>query len=102
MFRTDIKYRINSILRSINLVQFVFSIFRNEPQYVVKNGDVWYASSIILRWLRCQSISFDITERLVGGAAYDKEGDSISDSTMEEALQADNTKGWFTSDADGT
>jgi len=44
----------------------------------------------IIDWLeKNKSISFDITNRLVGGAAYDKEGDSISDSTMQEALKAD-------------
>ena len=48
------------MLRSINLVQFLSSIFCSEYQYVVKNGASWYASSIILRWLRCQSISFVI------------------------------------------
>ena len=36
-----------------------------------------------------KSISFDISERLVGGTAYDEEGDSISDNTMDEALNAD-------------
>ena len=44
----------------------------------------------IINWMiKNKSISFDISERLVGGAAYDKEGDSISDSTMDEALNAD-------------
>ena len=37
----------------------------------------------IIDWLsKTRSMSFDISERLVGGTAYDKEGDSISDSTM--------------------
>ena len=40
-------------------------------------------------YLKTRSISFDISERLVGGTAYDKEGDSISDSTMQEAIDAD-------------
>ena len=41
----------------------------------------------IIDWLsKTRSMSFDISERLVGGTAYDKEGDSISDSTMQEAL----------------
>ena len=44
----------------------------------------------IIDWLsKTRSISFDISERLVGGTAYDKEGDSISDSTMQEAIDAD-------------
>jgi len=44
----------------------------------------------IINWLgKNKSISFDFNERLVGGAAYDQEGDSISDSTMDEALKAD-------------
>ena len=44
----------------------------------------------IINWMgKNKSISFDIEERLVGGAAYDREGDSISDATMQEALSAD-------------
>ena len=44
----------------------------------------------IIDWLsKKRSMSFDISERLVGGTAYDKEGDSISDVTMQEALDAD-------------
>jgi len=44
----------------------------------------------LIDWMaKNKSISFDITNRLVGGAAYDEEGDSISDSTMDEALKAD-------------
>ena len=44
----------------------------------------------IIDWLsKTRSMSFDISERLVGGTAYDKEGDSISDSTMQEALDSD-------------
>ena len=44
----------------------------------------------LINWLDLnKSISFNITQRLVGGAAYDEEGDSISDSTMEEALKTD-------------
>ena len=44
----------------------------------------------IIDWMaKNKSISFDISERLVGGAAYDQEGDSISDNTMDEALKAD-------------
>jgi len=44
----------------------------------------------IIEWLsKTKSISFDISERLVGGTAYDKEGDSISDETMQQALNSD-------------
>ena len=44
----------------------------------------------IINWMiKNKSVSFDISERLVGGTAYDQEGDSISDLTMEEALKAD-------------
>ena len=43
----------------------------------------------IINWMaKNKSISFDITERLVGGSAYDQEGDSISDATMDEALNS--------------
>ena len=44
----------------------------------------------LINWMaKNKSISFDFTKRLVGGAAYDVEGDSISDITMDEALKAD-------------
>ena len=44
----------------------------------------------IINWMmKNKSVSFDISERLVGGAAYDKEGSSISDETMQEALNSD-------------
>ena len=44
----------------------------------------------IMNWMaKKKSISFDISERLVGGSAYDQEGDSISDNTMDEALNSD-------------
>ena len=44
----------------------------------------------IINWMtKNKSVSFDISERLVGGTAYDKEGDSISDATMQEALDSD-------------
>ena len=44
----------------------------------------------IIHWMtKNKSVSFDISERLVGGIAYDKEGDSISDTTMQEALNSD-------------
>ncbi|MDC0057369.1 3-isopropylmalate dehydrogenase [Alphaproteobacteria bacterium] len=44
----------------------------------------------IINWMaKNKSISFDVSERLVGGIAYDQEGDSISDTTMDEALKAD-------------
>ena len=44
----------------------------------------------IINWMtKNKTVSFDVSERLVGGAAYDKEGDSISDTTMQEALHSD-------------
>ena len=44
----------------------------------------------IINWMtKTKSMSFDISERLVGGTAYDKEGDSISDETMQIALESD-------------
>lgn len=44
----------------------------------------------IIDWMtKNKSVSFDISERLVGGTAYDKEGDSISDTTMQEAIDSD-------------
>ena len=44
----------------------------------------------IIDWMtKNKSVSFDISERFVGGTAYDKEGDSISDTTMQEALDSD-------------
>ena len=44
----------------------------------------------IINWMtKNKTVSFDVSERLVGGAAYDKEGDSISDATMQEALHSD-------------
>ena len=44
----------------------------------------------IMNWMAKNiSISFDINERLVGGSAYDQEGDSISDATMDLALNSD-------------
>tara|TARA_Y100001970_G_C14131677_1_gene802042 strand:+ start:203 stop:1327 length:1125 start_codon:yes stop_codon:yes gene_type:complete len=44
----------------------------------------------IINWFsKNKSLTFDISERLVGGAAYDKEGDSISDETIQEALNSD-------------
>ena len=53
-------------------------------------NEVMYEVLNIIDWLsKTRSISFDISERLVGGTAYDKEGDSISDKTMQEALESD-------------
>ncbi len=44
----------------------------------------------IIDWMeKTKSMSFDVSERLVGGTAYDKEGDSISDETMQFALDSD-------------
>ncbi len=44
----------------------------------------------IMEWMsKNKSVSFDVSERLVGGAAFDREGNSISDATMQEALDSD-------------
>ena len=44
----------------------------------------------IINWMeKTKSVSFDISERLVGGTAYDKEGNSISDETMQFAIDSD-------------
>ena len=44
----------------------------------------------IIDWMeKTKSMSFDISERLVGGTAYDKEGNSISDETMNVAMDSD-------------
>ena len=44
----------------------------------------------VIDWMtKHKTVSFDISERLVGGVAYDKEGNSISDETMQEALNSD-------------
>ncbi len=44
----------------------------------------------IIDWMeKTKSLSFDISERLVGGTAYDKEGNSISDETMQIAMDSD-------------
>ena len=44
----------------------------------------------IINWMeKTKSLSFDISERLVGGTAYDEEGNSISDETMQVAKDSD-------------
>ena len=44
----------------------------------------------IIEWMtKNKSVSLDISEALVGGAAYDKEGNSISDKTMQMAIDSD-------------
>ena len=44
----------------------------------------------LIDWMtKYKSFSFDVSERLVGGTAYDKEGDSISEATMDEAFNSD-------------
>ena len=44
----------------------------------------------LMDWMtKYKSFSFDVSERLVGGTAYDKEGDSISEATMDEAFNSD-------------
>ncbi len=44
----------------------------------------------IIDWMtKNMDFNFDYTERLVGGAAYDAEGEPISDNTMQEAIESD-------------
>ena len=44
----------------------------------------------IIDWMeKTKTMSFNISERLVGGTAYDKEGNSISDETMQVAMDSD-------------
>ncbi|WP_299620972.1 3-isopropylmalate dehydrogenase [Pelagibius sp.] len=44
----------------------------------------------VVDWMdKRRAVSFDVEERLVGGAAIDAEGGPVSDSTMEKALAAD-------------
>ena len=44
----------------------------------------------IIEWItKHRTITFNLSESLVGGAAYDKEGNSISDKTMQDALNSD-------------
>tara|TARA_B100001123_G_C15217963_1_gene990040 strand:+ start:154 stop:1287 length:1134 start_codon:yes stop_codon:yes gene_type:complete len=44
----------------------------------------------LIKWVEeITNISFELTEGLVGGIAYDTEGDSISDKTMQLALSSD-------------
>ena len=44
----------------------------------------------VIQWFQDKGIaSFDLDEGLVGGAAYDAHGESISDADMEKAMAAD-------------
>ena len=44
----------------------------------------------VMDWLgKCRSFSYSVTEGLVGGAAYDAHGVSITDETMADAMAAD-------------
>ena len=44
----------------------------------------------IINWFNSKrSLDFETDEDLVGGAAYDKEGDSISDKTLQESIDSD-------------
>jgi len=44
----------------------------------------------VIEWMdRRRQVSFDVTEGLVGGCAYDARGEAISDETMADALAAD-------------
>ena len=52
--------------------------------------EVMNQTKTIIDWMvKNKTLSFNISEKLVGGTAYDKEGDSISDATMAEAKEAD-------------
>jgi len=52
--------------------------------------EVMNQTKIIIEWMvKNKTLTFNISEKLVGGTAYDNEGDSISDETMAEAKQAD-------------
>ncbi len=52
--------------------------------------EVMNQTKTIIDWMvKNKTLSFNISEKLVGGTAYDKEGDSISDTTMAEAKEAD-------------
>ena len=44
----------------------------------------------LIDWMdKRRSVTFDVTEDLVGGAAYESHGAAISDATMETALGSD-------------
>ncbi len=46
--------------------------------------------SRVLEWIaRHRAIAFDVSEGLVGGAAYDRHGTPLTDATMAEAMAAD-------------
>ena len=64
-------------------------------QMMVMAGDgigpeVMTATLKVVDWLaKHRSISFDISEGLVGGAAYDKSGSPLTDETLADAMAAD-------------
>ena len=44
----------------------------------------------LIDWMdKRRSVTFDVTEDLVGGAAYDAHGEAISDKTMDIAINSD-------------
>ena len=44
----------------------------------------------LINWMdQRRSVTFDVTEDLVGGAAYESHGAAISDETMDVALNSD-------------
>jgi 3-isopropylmalate dehydrogenase len=43
----------------------------------------------VIDWFGTQGIAFDVSEDLVGGAAYDAHGTPLTDETMEKAQQVD-------------
>jgi 3-isopropylmalate dehydrogenase len=42
----------------------------------------------VIDWFGTQGIAFDVTEDLVGGAAYDAHGTPLTDATMEKAQRS--------------
>jgi 3-isopropylmalate dehydrogenase len=43
----------------------------------------------VIDWFGTQGIAFDVSEDLVGGAAYDAHGTPLTDATMEKAQEVD-------------
>ena len=44
----------------------------------------------VIDWMaKRRNINFDVSEGLVGGAAYDKHGTPLADATLQQALDAD-------------
>ncbi len=46
--------------------------------------------SRVIEWMdKARHVSFDVSEDLIGGASYDKNGESLTDKTMADALSVD-------------